>query len=255
MIQLTRPLAFIDIESTGLDRDKDRIVEIAIHYMLADPSISQHPFEVHQRLNPGIPIPETASQIHGITNEMVKDMPSFKDVAHDILDSINDCDIAGFNSNSFDVPMLYNEFLRAGITWDYTKHKMVDVGNIFKLKEPRTLSAAVKFYTGVDHEGAHGAQSDAAATAAVLAMQLTRYPDLPQTIEELALFSNYGKKMMDVSGKFTEDENGVIILTFGKYRGMPAKDHIDFLMWMLRADFPPDTCRIAEEIIEEYQNF
>lgn len=246
MIQLTRPLAFIDIESTGLDKEKDRIIELAVCIMTPDLYIQPLAFT----FNPGIPIPAEATAIHGITDADVKDFPPFKDSAQTIHDLLMEGDIAGYNSNAFDVPMLYFEFLRAGIAWDYSKCRMIDVGNIFKIREQRTLSAAVKFYTGADHTESHGAKADALATANVLTMQLQRYPDLPATVDELALYSNYGKKMLDVSGKFAMDEKGVIILTFGKYRGQPAKEHIDFLEWMCYANFPPDTKRIADSIIQ-----
>lgn len=251
MLQLTRPLAFIDIESTGLDKEKDRIIELAICIMTPDLPIEKFTFS----FNPGIPIPPEATAIHGISDADVCDLQSFKDFAKSIHDMLCECDIAGYNSNAFDVPMLYFELLRAGIVWDYSKSRMIDVGNIFKIKEERTLSAAVKFYTGAEHTDAHGAESDAMATYNVLIAQFIRYPDLPATVDELALFSNYGRKVMDVSGKFTEDVDGDIIFNFGPQRGKKAKEHIGFLEWMLSKDFPPDTQKIAAQIIRDFQNF
>lgn len=251
MIQLTRPLAFIDIESTGLDKEKDRIIELAVCIMTPDLPIQPFAF----KFDPGIPIPAEATAIHGITDADVKGFPPFKEFAQTIHDLLMEGDIAGYNSNAFDVPMLYFEFLRAGITWDYSKCRMIDVGNIFKIREQRTLSAAVKFYTGADHTEAHGAKADALATADVLEAQFAKYADLPATVDELALFSNYGRKMMDVSGKFTEDADGDIIFNFGPQRGKKAKEHIGFLEWMLSKDFPPDTQKIAAQIIRDFQNF
>lgn len=250
MLQLTRPLAFIDIESTGLDREKDRIIELAICIMTPGLLLQSYDF----RFNPGIAIPAEATAIHGISDADVSDLQSFKDFAGRIHELVCECDIAGFNSNAFDVPMLYFEFLRAGITWDYSKCRMIDVGNIFKIREQRTLSAAVKFYTGKDHEDAHGAESDALATVEVLKAQIAKYPDLPTTVDELALYSNFGKKMLDVSGKFSEDADGDIILNFGPNRGKKAKDNIGFLEWMLSKNFPPDTLKIAASIIHADEN-
>jgi DNA polymerase III subunit epsilon len=247
MLQLTRPLAFIDIESTGLNKETDRIIELAICIMTPDLPIQEFTFS----FNPGIPIPAEATAIHGISDADVSDLQSFKEFAKSIHDMLCECDIAGFNSNAFDVPMLYFELLRAGITWDYSKCRMIDVGNIFKIREQRTLSAAVKFYTGQDHEDAHGAKADALATAEVLKAQFAKYPDLPATVNELALYSNYGKKMLDVSGKFAMDEKGVIILNFGPHKGKPAKENISFLDWMMSKDFAPDTKSVAMTVIHE----
>jgi len=246
MLKLLRPLAFLDIESTGLNRENDRIVELAIN-------ISDSNKRYLFRFNPGISIPAEATAIHGISDADVANEPPFADLVKDILEILLPCDIVGFNSNIFDLPMLYNEFMRAGIIWDYTKHNFIDVGNIFKIQEPRTLSAAVKFYTGADHEDAHGAQSDAEATAKVFNAMLTKYEGtLPSTIEELALFSNYGKKMLDISGKFATDDAGEVIFNFGPHRGKRAKDEISFLQWMVyKASFPPDTVKIAMQFLNE----
>jgi len=246
MIKPLRPLAFLDIESTGLNRENDRIVELAI--IVSDP-----PKKYLFRFNPGIPIPAEATAIHGISDADVANENTFTALSQAIFEILLPCDIVGFNSNSFDLPMLYHEFMRAGITWDYTKHNFIDVGNIFKIQEPRTLSAAVKFYTGANHEDAHGALADAIATADVFAAMLTKYEGtLPSTIEELALFSNFGKKMLDISGKFATDDNGEVIFNFGPHRGKRAKDEISFLQWMVyKASFPPDTVKIAMQFLNE----
>lgn len=252
-LQLTRPLAFIDLEATGVDRENDRIVEIAVCKL--EPSGQTK--SVSRRVNPTIPIPQGASDIHGITDEMVKDEPTFKQLAKGLLTLLEGCDIAGFNSNNYDVPMLFAEFSRAGHHWDHTTFKMIDVGNLFKIKEPRTLTAAVKFYCGRDLENAHSAQADIEATVDVFISQMTRYEndeDFPQTLDELALYTNYGNKVVDISGKFVYSPEGLIVFNFGKYKGKPAINHIDFLEWMMGANFAADTYTVAAGIVDKFYN-
>lgn len=248
---LIRPLCYIDIEATGLNREADRIVELSIMKVLPD---GKREIKT-RRMNPTIPITPGATEVHGIKDEDVANEPTFKAMSGGILNFINGCDIAGFGSNYYDVPMLYNEFLRCGITWDYASVNLVDVGNLFKIQEPRDLTAAVAFYTEGVHVGAHGAEADAKATERVLFGMLYKYENLPNTIEELAVFSNYGKKMLDLSGKFVYNETGDIILNFGPKRGEKAIDNIDFLMWMRSKDFAPDTDAICEKIISESYNY
>lgn len=248
MLQLLRPLIFADFETTGTDTQNDRIIEYSFCKLMPDGSK-----EIKTgRINPTILIPEGATAVHGITNDDVKDSPLFKQKAKGLLSFIEDCDLGGFNSNSFDYPLLYAEFNRAGIEWDYSKHNLVDPGNIFKIQEARTLAAAYKFYCGKDLEGAHGAENDILATVEVFQSQLERYPDLPQTIKELALYSNYGVQRLDMGGKFVMDKDGkTILFNLGKLKGQPAKDY-GFLNWMLfKADFPPDTRKIAKQLIDE----
>lgn len=251
-IQLTRPIAFIDLEATGVDREADRIVEIAICKL--EPSGQYKTMK--RRVNPTIPIPAGATAVHGIKDEDVADEPTFKQLAKGLLALLEGCDIAGFNSNTYDIPLLYNEFARAGVSWDYSKFLMIDVGNLFKIKEPRTLSAAVKHYCGRELIDAHSAEADIEATLDVFLAQLDRYENdegFPQTLEELALYTNYGNKMADLSGKFVYNSEGVLLLNFGKYRGNPAADHIDFISWMVnKADFPADTTAIAARVMEAY---
>jgi DNA polymerase-3 subunit epsilon len=252
-IQFTRPIALIDLETTGTDRENDRIVEIAVCKM--DPDSGQIK-TVCRKVNPTIPIPESASAVHGIKDEDVANEPTFKQIAKGLLDLIDGCDIAGFNSNSFDVPLLFNEFSRAGHFWDHTKFLMFDAGNLFKIEEPRTLSAAVKFYLNRDHSDAHSAQADIEATLDVFLAMLEKYGDkegFPKTADELALYTNYGNRVADLSGKFVYNADGEILLNFGKYRGDRAKDHIDFLEWMaFKASFPGDTYAIATQLIDEH---
>lgn len=247
-LNLMRPLCFIDLEATGLDRENDRIVEISILKMDEEGEVTVKT----RRINPEMPIPAQATEIHGITDQDVTNEPTFKRLAKGLHDFIKDCDLAGYNSNAFDFPMLYAEFRRAGIEWEYSKSSMVDVGNIFKIREPRTLEAAVKFYTGQDHENAHGAEADVRATVAVFFKQIFKYTDLPETIEELALLSNHGKPMLDLSGKFSIDVDGDVIFNFGPHRGKKAKDELSFVQWMYSKDFPPDTKAICNNLLNKF---
>lgn len=244
-LKLTRPLAFFDLEATGLNTQNDRIVEIAI--------CKVHPDGFREvktwLLNPQMNIPVEASNVHGITNDHVADCPTFNDVADEIYTFLEGCDIGGFNSNAYDVPMLFNEFIRAGIYWDYQKFAMVDAGNIYKRKEPRTLSAAVKFYCGVDLENAHSAEADILATVDVFIAQLDRYPDLPTDIDSLQHFCNYDRKILDLSGKFTLDADGDITFNFGSKKGTKAKQDLGYVSWMYGKDFNPDTKKVCEELL------
>jgi DNA polymerase-3 subunit epsilon len=241
---LERPLAFIDIESTGTNKDTDRIIEISICKLHPDGSREMKT----KRINPGVPIPAASTAIHGIKDEDVKDEPLFAEISKSLYSFLDNCDICGFASNRFDVPILFVEFGRAGIYWDYTRFSMIDAGEIFKIKEPRTLAAAYKFYCDKDIEKAHSAEADILATVEVFAAQTDRY-DLPVTVKELALFSNHDKPILDLSGKFSYNEAGEIVLNF-KYKGERASDHLDFIDWMYyKASFPADTRRVCEMIL------
>lgn len=246
-LNLKRPLAFIDIESTGLNVEEDRIIELSVCKFFPDGSIEKRT----RRFNPDINIPFESTEIHGITNEDVKDLPNFAYTANGLLKLLAGCDIAGFNSNRFDVPMLYFEFQRADILWDYKAFKMIDVGNIFKIQEPRTLEAAVKFYCNREHEKAHSAEADTIATVDVFLAQLEKY-ELPEDIEELAIYSNHGNKMLDLSGKFVYDKDGDIIFNFGPHRKKKVKDELSFVAWMTTKDFNVDTKDICHSILEEF---
>jgi DNA polymerase-3 subunit epsilon len=249
-LNLQRPIVFFDLETTGTDRENDRIIEMATLHLFPDGAIVRN----SQRFNPGIPIKPEATEVHGIKDEDVANEPTFKEYAVDIHGTFSGCDIAGYNSNNFDVPMLYHEFKRAGIDWNYFNHKFIDVGNIFKIREPRTLEAAVKFFCGREHIGAHGAQADTEATLEVFKAQLERYEDLPESIEELALYSNYGNKLLDLSGKFKYNSEGVIVFNFGEYRNEPAKEHPDYLDWMWGKNFPADTNSILQDLFAEIES-
>lgn len=244
-LQLTRPLAFIDIEGTGVNVETDRIVELSVTKLFPDGSRENRT----RRYNPYITIPDEAIAIHGITNEMVSTEYTFAFTAKGLLKYLTDCDIAGFASNRYDVPILFNEFRRADLYWDYTKFKMVDAGTIFKIQEPRTLEAAFQFYCGQKLEGAHGAQADVNATVDVLLAQIEKYEDIPVTIDELALFSNYDKPVLDLSGKFTTNDTGDIIFNFGPHKGKRVTEDLSFVSWMTGKDFAPDTLKVCYEIL------
>lgn len=240
-----KAICFFDLETTGVDKSKDRIVEISIAKLLLDGSIETKT----KRINPLIPIPKEASDVHGITDEIVKDCPTFKQLAKAIYDFIQGCDIAGFNSNSFDVPFLYNELYRSGIIWDYAETSFIDVRNIFVRKEERDLTAAYKFYCGKELTNAHSAEQDVKATIEVFAEQLKCYTDLPLTIKELALFSNFDKTIVDLGGCFSIDAEGDYIFNFGKHKGKKCKSETSYILWMLEQDFLPDAIKICNKIL------
>jgi DNA polymerase-3 subunit epsilon len=247
-LKLKRPLAFLDLECTGLNTQTDRIVEIAI--CKVHPDYSR---EVLTHLvNPGCLIPAEASAIHGITNEMVADQPTFQQLSSELFTFLEGCDVGGFNSNSFDVPLLFHEFARTCRFWDYQSFAMVDAGNIFKRKEPRTLSAAYQFYCGAELENAHSAEADILATVDVFVNQLERYPDLPLDINELHSFCNYDRKVLDLSGKFTLDADGDIVFNFGSKKGTKAKNDLGYVQWMYGKDFAPDTMKVCEGLLGIY---
>jgi len=246
MLQLIRPLIFVDFESTGTDVKTDLIVEYSFCKLLPD---GEREIKTGY-FNPGRPIPPAATEVHKITDEMVKNAPTFKQKAKGILEFISGCDLAGFNSNRFDFPLLHAEFARAGIVWDHTQHQMIDVGNIFKIKEERTLSAAYNFYCGKSLDGAHSAEVDILATVEVLQGQFEKYDDLPTDMQELEVYSNFGKKRLDLAGAFVYADDGeTILFNIGKNKGQKADDY-GFLRWMVfTADFPADTKKIATELM------
>lgn len=243
---ITRPIVFIDLETTGVDVRVDKIVEISVIKYF-----NNQTEKITQKVNPLIHIPEQATEVHGITDEMVSFEPPFTHIAPMLFDFIQECDIAGFNSNSFDLRMLFEEFKRSGIHWDHRKHNLIDVGNMFKALQPRTLRAAYKTYFGVEHDGSHGAEADAGATMLVMFEMLEKHKDeLPTTIEELALFSNFGKPILDLSGCFTVDDENDIVFAIGKHRGKKAKNEKDYLKWMLKSTFNEDTKDVAQKLLE-----
>jgi len=247
MLQLNKPLAFIDLETTGVNLGSDRIVEIAIIKVLPDGTKSVK----RKLINPEMPIPQTASAVHGITNEMVKDAPTFKQVAHELRQMLDGCDLAGYNSNRFDIPLLMEEFLRVQVDFDMKGRRLVDVQNIFHKMEQRTLSAAYKFYCDKILEGAHGAEADATATYEVLEAQTEKYPVLGHTVD--SIIKAIGEdQIVDFARRFVM-ENGIEVFNFGKFKGRPVSDVLksepQYYDWMMKGDFPQHTKQKLTEIL------
>jgi DNA polymerase III subunit epsilon len=250
---LTRPLCFFDIEGTGLDTGKDRIVSLFIvKYMPAGPQTRMSGF-----FYPGFAMDPKVIAIHGITDEHVRGCPRFEDEAQKYFEFIDGCDLGGYNLLNYDIPMLAEEFYRAGLEWRVQDDKgnplvrILDAGNIFKKKEERTLSGAVQFYCGREIEGAHSAEADTLATADVLAAQLVRYPDLSaMSIDQLAEFSRFEKRL-DLAGKIGIDAEGDPIYNIGgpDRRGRKVKDDPGFAEWMLKKDFPRQTKHVVAEYL------
>lgn len=244
---LTKPIAFIDLETTGVNISTDRIVEIAIVKILTDGSK-----QVKRKLiNPQIPIPAGASDVHGITDEMVKDAPSFKQVANEIKQFIENCDLGGYNSNRFDIPMLIEEFLRAGVPFSADGRKLIDVQKVFHMMEQRTLGAAYKFYCNKVLEDAHSAEADAIATWEVLEAQIERYPQIGNTVESIVKFTGEDD-IVDFARRFVK-ENGVEVFNFGKHKGKPVvqvlKEEPQYYDWMMKGDFAMNTKQKLTEIL------
>ena len=248
-LQLTRPIAFIDLETTGINITTDRIVEIAIVKILQDGER-----QVKRKLiNPLMPIPQSSSDIHGITDEMVKDAPSFKQVANEIKQFIEGCDLGGYNSNRFDIPMLLEEFLRVGIDYTLEGKRLVDVQKVFHMMEQRTLGAAYKFYCQKTLEGAHGAEADATATWEVLEAQIERYPQIGDTVESIVKFTGEDD-IVDLARRFVKDK-GIEVFNFGKHKGKPVaqvlKEEPQYYDWMMKGDFPINTKQKLTEMFNK----
>lgn len=246
MLQLTKPIAFIDLETTGINLGTDRIVEIAIVKILPDGTKSMK----RKIINPEMPIPAASSEVHGITDEMVKDAPTFKQAAHELKQMLDGCDIAGYNSNRFDIPLLMEEFLRVQVEFDMKGRKLIDVQKIFHQMEQRTLSAAYKFYCNKKLEGAHSAEADAAATYEILLAQLERYPALGNSVD--SVLKVIGEEtIVDFARRFIF-ENGVEIFNFGKHKGRPVSEVLkaepQYYDWMMKGDFPQHTKQKLTEI-------
>ncbi|WP_207632791.1 3'-5' exonuclease [Foetidibacter luteolus] len=246
-LQLTRPIAFIDLETTGVNIGTDKIVEIAIVKILADGS------KVVKRklVNPQMPIPKTSSDVHGITDEMVKDAPTFKQVANEIKQFLENCDLGGYNSNRFDIPMLVEEFLRAGLDFNTDGRRMVDVQKVFHLMEQRTLSAAYKFYCNKVLDGAHSAEVDATATWEVLEAQIEKYENIGNSVESICKFTGEDD-FVDFARRFIK-VNGVETFNFGKHKGKAVTDVLkqepQYYDWMMKGDFAMHTKQKLTEIL------
>jgi DNA polymerase-3 subunit epsilon len=247
-LNLKNPLVFFDLETTGTNINSDRIVEIC--YLKVYPNGNEESKTL--RINPEMHIPEASSAIHGIYDADVADCPTFKDVAKNIANDIEGCDLAGFNSNRFDIPLLAEEFLRVGVDIDMMKRKFIDVQVIFHKLEQRTLSAAYKFYCDKNLEDAHTAEADTRATYEVLKAQLDRYPDvLENDMKFLADYSSYNKNV-DFAGRIVYNEQGVEVFNFGKYKGMPVaeilKKDIGYFGWLMQGDFTLNTKNVLTKI-------
>ena len=247
MLQLTRPIAFIDLETTGVNLTNDRIVELAIVKIMADGTR----IAKRRLINPQMPIPQLTSDIHGITDDMVKDAPTFKQMSNEIRQFLENCDLGGYNSNRFDIPMLMEEFLRAGVEVDLSDRRMIDVQHIFYTMQPRTLSAAYQFFCEKDLVDAHSAEADINATIEVLEAQLKKYDKLGTTVD--SVLSVIGEdKIVDYARRFSFDANGNEVFNFGKYKGMPVADVLkkepQYYDWMMKGEFPMHTKKKLTEL-------
>ena len=246
-LKLKRPIVFLDLETTGVDPAKDRIVEISLVKVQPDGSKEVKT----RRINPGMPIPPESTAIHGIADDDVKDEPRFEQIAKSLAAYMEGCDLAGYNSNRFDIPVLAEEFLRAGVDVDLKKRRFIDVQNIFHKMEQRTLVAAYRFYCDRELEGAHSAEADTLATYEVLKAQLDRYDNLENDIDFLAEFSTRNESA-DYAGRILYNEKGEEVFGFGKYRGRSVAEVFraepSYYAWMMNGDFPLYTKKVITEI-------
>lgn len=242
-LKLTRPICFFDLETTGTDISKDRIVEISILKIFPNGNRQSSTW----RVNPGMPIPPASSAVHKITDDMVANEPTFKELAPVVYAMIKDADLAGYNSDRFDIPLLAEELLRAGVDFDMKNRVAVDVQTIFHKMEERTLSAALRFYCGKTLENAHSAAADTEATYDILKAQLDRYEQLPNDIKKLAEFTSR-KKSVDFAGFIALNEEGKEVFTFGKHKGVLVEkvleDEPGYYGWIQQADFPLYTKKV-----------
>lgn len=247
-LKLERPIIFFDLETTGTNVTKDRIVQISMLKVFPGESA---PKERTLLVNPGCPIPPEATAVHRITDEDVKNAPRFAEVARKIAESFESCDIAGFNSTRFDLPLLCEEMVRAGVNFDISNARLIDVQTIFHKKEQRTLVAAYRFYCDKDLEGAHSADADTRATYEVFLAQLDKYTDLPADIDGLAEYSSMNRNV-DLMGRFIRDDKGKVVFNFGQHKGKEVekviKEFPGYYQWMLEGDFPANTKNVLTSI-------
>lgn len=246
-IKLTRPLAFIDIEGTGLTIGRDRIVEISV--LRVDPDTTRHVYT--RRINPEMPIPPEVTLIHGITDADVAEAPTFKALAHELLRFLGNADLAGYNSNKYDIPLLVDEFIRAEVEFDFRNRRLIDVQNIFHKMEQRTLAAAYKFYCDKNIEKAHSAEADITATYEVFAAQLDRYPDLIKDVDYLHKFTNM-HNCVDLAGRIVYNDKQQEVFNFGKHKGKTVDEVFAkepaFYDWMMQGDFPAETKQVITKL-------
>jgi len=252
-LSLTRPLCFFDLETTGVNVAKDRVVEISILKIFPNGNKESKTWLV----NPEMPIPPQTTAVHGITDEKVANEPTFKQLSKDIYSMIKGSDLAGFNSDRFDIPLLAEEMLRAEIDVDFKKHLTVDVQTIFHKMEKRNLSAAYKFYCGKDLDNAHSAEADTNATYEVLKSQIEKYDELENDVSKLSAFSTR-RKSVDFAGFVIVDEDGDAAFNFGKHKGKKVVEVLErepgYFSWLLNADFPRYTKKVLTAIRLEIMN-
>jgi len=250
-LKLKRPIVFFDLETTGVQVAKDRIVEISILKVFPNGNKESKTWLV----NPTIPIPEVTTAIHGISDEEVANEPTFKELASEIAELIHNCDLGGYNSNKFDIPLLAEEFLRVGVDFDMRNRKAIDVQNIFHKMEKRTLVAAYKFYCDKDLTDAHSAEADTTATYEVLLSQLDKYDELENDVNLLADFSQIGGEFADMAGFVRYNEDGEEVLSFGKYKGVTLKqiwnENPGYFSWINQADFPLYTKNVMRDFADK----
>jgi DNA polymerase III subunit epsilon len=259
MLNLTKPLAFFDLETTGTNISTDRIVEIAVVKVMPNQEVSTK----SSRINPGMPIPIESSMIHGIYDKDVAGCPTFAEVGHTFAQFLVGCDLAGFNHIKFDIPLLMEEFNRAGVDFDINNRKLVDAQKIFHMMEPRTLGAAYKFYCYKDLEGAHNAEKDTMATYEVLKAQIIKYEGVkikdakgkesePIKNDMAALHALSCANLVDLAGRMAYNENREEVFNFGKYKGQKVEDilkkDVNYYDWIMQGDFPIDTKKKITEI-------
>ena len=246
-LKISKPICFFDLETTGLNISNDRIVEISILKIFPNGNKASKTWLV----NPEILIPLEASNIHGITDDIVKDKPNFKIIAHDVKSMINNCDLAGFNSNKFDIPLLAEELLRSKIDFSLKNVLTIDVQNIFHKMEQRTLSAAYKFYCGKSLDNAHSSKADTLATFEVLESQIEKYDDLKSDVDFLSDFSNRGKNV-DLAGFIKYNKDNVPCFSFGKHKDKTVdyvlENESGYFGWLLNADFPIYTKKVLTKL-------
>ncbi|MCF8716210.1 3'-5' exonuclease [Joostella atrarenae] len=246
-LNLSKPICFFDLETTGIDVAKDRVVEISILKVYPNGNKESRTWLV----NPEMPIPPSSSAIHGVTDEKVANEPTFKELSKTIYNMIKDSDLAGYNSNRFDIPVLAEELLRSGIDFDMGSRVSVDVQTIFHKMEQRTLSAAYKFYCGKSLEDAHTAEADTNATYEVLKSQLDRYEELENNMKSLSEFTTR-KHTADFAGFIIYNEDGEEAFSFGKHKGKRVEDVMEqepgYFGWLLNADFPLYTKKVLTAI-------
>lgn len=251
LLNLSRPIIFFDLETTGTSVTRDRIVELSFIKVFPD----GHEESKSRRINPGMHIPEESTAIHGITDEDVKDAPTFAQIAKSLHEIFQECDIAGYNSNKFDVPLLIEEFARVGLPFDVSGRRFIDVQNIFHKMEQRTLVAAYRFYCGAELEDAHSALADTKATYEVLKGQLDRYPDLKNEVEFLSDFSKSGRGL-DLACRIVLNDKDVPVFNFGKHKGRSVEEVLrkepSFYSWVMEGDFPRNTKDVLTSLRYQY---